>query len=107
MKSWRSVAVAAAGLLVAGCSAETGTLVDLGSLLSSQKNLSTFYGLIQVCRSGRALVYTSSVREYFDKDPELTAFPCVEIPPDPIAIAFISGRHCKFPRSLLLPNCNY
>jgi hypothetical protein len=49
MKSWRSVAAAAAGLLVAGTRAQTGTLVDLGSLLSGQKNLTTFYGLIQVC----------------------------------------------------------
>jgi hypothetical protein len=44
------VAVAAAGLLVAGTTAQTGTLVDLGSLLADQKNLTTFYGLIQVSR---------------------------------------------------------
>lgn len=47
MKNWRSVATAAAILFVAGTRAQTGTLVDLGSLLSEQKNLTTFYGLIQ------------------------------------------------------------
>jgi hypothetical protein len=52
MKTWRSVAAAAAGLFIAGTGAQTGTLVDLGSLLSDQKNLTTFYGLIQVRRRG-------------------------------------------------------
>lgn len=47
MKSWRSIAAAGAGLLVAGTRAQTGTLVNLGDLLSEQKNLTTFYGLIQ------------------------------------------------------------
>jgi transforming growth factor-beta-induced protein len=36
------------GLLVAGTSAQTGTILDLGTLLAAQKNLTTFYGLIQV-----------------------------------------------------------
>jgi len=49
MKSWRSIVAVVAGLLVPGTRAQTGTLVDLGSLLSDQKNLTTFYGLIQVC----------------------------------------------------------
>jgi len=35
------------GLLVAGTSAQTGTISDLGTLLAAQKNLTTFYGLIQ------------------------------------------------------------
>jgi transforming growth factor-beta-induced protein len=35
------------GLLVAGTSAQ-GTISDLGTLLAAQKNLTTFYGLIQV-----------------------------------------------------------
>jgi hypothetical protein len=40
--------VAALGLAVAGTNAQTGSLTDLGTLLSGQKNLTTFYGLIQV-----------------------------------------------------------
>jgi len=47
MKGWRSIAAVVAGLCIAGSTAQTGTLVDLGDLLSEQKNLSTFYGLIQ------------------------------------------------------------
>jgi len=34
-------------LFAAGTNAQTGTLVDLGTLLSGQKNLTTFYSLIQ------------------------------------------------------------
>lgn len=48
MKFCSSLAAVAVGFLVAGVRAQTGTLVDLGDLLSEQKNLSTFYGLIQV-----------------------------------------------------------
>lgn len=44
--SWRSFVAATAGL-IAGASAQTGQLTDLGTLLSGQKNLTTFYGLIQ------------------------------------------------------------
>ena len=46
--SWRSFAAATVGL-IAGANAQTGQLTDLGTLLSGQKNLTTFYGLIQVC----------------------------------------------------------
>jgi len=46
-QSWRSFAAATIGLLIAGTSAQTGTVGDLGSLLAGQKNLTTFYGLIQ------------------------------------------------------------
>lgn len=44
--SWRSFAVATVGLIAGAC-AQTGQLTDLGTLLSGQKNLTTFYGLIQ------------------------------------------------------------
>lgn len=44
--SWRSFAAATVAL-VAGASAQTGQLTDLGTLLSGQKNLTTFYSLIQ------------------------------------------------------------
>ena len=40
--------MAALGFAVAGTNAQTGSLTDLGTLLSGQKNLTTFYGLIQV-----------------------------------------------------------
>lgn len=46
--SWRSFAAATIGLLIAGTNAQT--VGDLGTLLAGQKNLTTFYGLIQVCR---------------------------------------------------------
>jgi transforming growth factor-beta-induced protein len=46
--SWRSLTASTLGLLVAGTSAQTGTILDLGTLLAAQKNLTTFYGLIQV-----------------------------------------------------------
>ncbi|TVY94452.1 Fasciclin-like arabinogalactan protein, partial [Lachnellula willkommii] len=45
-QSWRHVAVAALAFAVAGTNAQTST--DLNTLLSGQKNLTTFYGLIQV-----------------------------------------------------------
>ncbi|KAG0651694.1 Fasciclin arabinogalactan [Hyphodiscus hymeniophilus] len=45
--SWRSFAAATVGL-IAGVNAQTGQLTDLGTLLSGQKNLTTFYGLIQI-----------------------------------------------------------
>jgi hypothetical protein len=48
-RSWRNVAAAALGCLVAGTSAQTGSLTDLGTLLAGQKNLTMFYSLIQVC----------------------------------------------------------
>jgi transforming growth factor-beta-induced protein len=35
-------------LFVIGAHAQTGTLSDLGSLLASQRNLTTYYSLIQV-----------------------------------------------------------
>ncbi|TVY59123.1 Fasciclin-like arabinogalactan protein, partial [Lachnellula cervina] len=44
-QSWRHVAVAALAFAVAGTNAQT--LTDLNTLLSGQKNLTTFYGLIQ------------------------------------------------------------
>lgn len=50
MVQWRNIAAATGGLLAVGARAQTGTLLDLGSLLESQKNLSTFNTLIQVCR---------------------------------------------------------
>jgi hypothetical protein len=46
--SWRSL-TAATVALIAGVNAQT---TDLGTLLSGQKNLTTFYGLIQVCCGG-------------------------------------------------------
>ena len=49
--SWRSLTTATVGL-IAGASAQTGQLTDLGTLLNGQKNLTTFYGLIQVCYVG-------------------------------------------------------
>jgi len=53
MTSWKSFAAATLAL-VAGASAQTGQLMDLGGLLASEKNLTTFYGLIQVrCVHGR------------------------------------------------------
>ncbi|TVY48084.1 Fasciclin-like arabinogalactan protein [Lachnellula occidentalis] len=63
-QSWRHLAVYAAALAfaVAGTNAQTGSLTDLGTLLSGQKNLTTFYGLIQVLR------YVSSP---FSRHPEL------------------------------------
>lgn len=45
--SWRSFAAATMGL-IAGANAQTGSLTDLGTLLAGQKNLTTFYGLIEV-----------------------------------------------------------
>ena len=48
MRNWSSFAAMAVGLFAASVSAQTGTLMDLGDLLAGQKNLSTFYGLIQV-----------------------------------------------------------
>lgn len=47
-QSWRQIAAAVLGSAVAGTRAQTGPSTDLGSLLSAQKNLTTFYGLIQV-----------------------------------------------------------
>ncbi|KAH8684814.1 FAS1 domain-containing protein [Tricladium varicosporioides] len=44
---WKPVAATALGYLFATSNAQTGSLTDLGTLLSSQTNLSTFYGLIQ------------------------------------------------------------
>ena len=48
-QGWSNVVAAALGFWVAGTSAQTGSLTDLGTLLAGQKNLSTFYSLIQVC----------------------------------------------------------
>jgi transforming growth factor-beta-induced protein len=47
--SWRGLLAASLGLFAAGTNAQTGTLTDLGTLLAGQKNLTTFYALIQVC----------------------------------------------------------
>ncbi|KAH6679718.1 FAS1 domain-containing protein [Halenospora varia] len=46
-RNWKSIAAAALGYLFATSNAQTGSLTDLGTLLSGQTNLSTFYGLIQ------------------------------------------------------------
>jgi hypothetical protein len=43
------MAAALLGLLVAGTNAQTGTLSDLGTLLSGQKNLTSFYSYLTVC----------------------------------------------------------
>jgi len=45
--SWIALVAGALGLLVTSTSAQTGTILDLGSLLAGQKNLTTFYSLIQ------------------------------------------------------------
>ncbi|KAI9056182.1 hypothetical protein LZ554_001110 [Drepanopeziza brunnea f. sp. 'monogermtubi'] len=45
-QAWRALAVAIIGLF-ASVDAQTGTAKDLGSLLAGQKNLTTFYSLIQ------------------------------------------------------------
>ncbi|EPE26712.1 FAS1 [Glarea lozoyensis ATCC 20868] len=44
---WTTTLAAALGCLVPDVRAQTGSLKDLGSLLASQKNLTTFYSLIQ------------------------------------------------------------
>jgi transforming growth factor-beta-induced protein len=49
--SWRGLLAASLGLFAAGADAQTGAISDLGSLLAGQKNLTTFYALIQVGRS--------------------------------------------------------
>lgn len=49
MKHWGTLAAWVVGLLAVGVTAQTGAVLDLGNLLAAQKNLSTFYGLIQVC----------------------------------------------------------
>ncbi|TVY71346.1 Fasciclin-like arabinogalactan protein, partial [Lachnellula suecica] len=46
-QSWRQAVAAALGFVLAGTNAQTGSLTDLGTLLSGQKNLTTFYSLIQ------------------------------------------------------------
>jgi len=61
MKSWGSIPAVVFGVLAIGTRAQAGTLVDLGSLLSDQKNLTTFYGLIQV--SGVVFVQETRVKE--------------------------------------------
>jgi len=49
MKSWGTIAAVAFALWATGIKAQTETtLKDLGTVLSEQKNLTTFYGLIQV-----------------------------------------------------------
>lgn len=48
-QSWRGMAAALLGLFVAGTDAQTGTLSDLGTLLSGQKNLTSFYSYLTVC----------------------------------------------------------
>ncbi|KAE8450265.1 hypothetical protein EG329_006693 [Mollisiaceae sp. DMI_Dod_QoI] len=45
--SWNSLVAATLGLWSVGTNAQTGTISDLGSLLAGQKNLTTFYSLIQ------------------------------------------------------------
>jgi uncharacterized surface protein with fasciclin (FAS1) repeats len=45
--SWRSLVAATLGVFSVGVTAQTGTILDLGSLLAGQKNLTTFYSLIQ------------------------------------------------------------
>lgn len=45
--SWGGLLATSLSLFAAGTNAQTGTLVDLGTLLSGQKNLTTFYSLIQ------------------------------------------------------------
>ncbi|KAF8864601.1 FAS1 domain-containing protein [Acephala macrosclerotiorum] len=45
--SWRSLVAATLGVFSVGVNAQTGTISDLGSLLAGQKNLTTFYSLIQ------------------------------------------------------------
>ncbi|KAG9230649.1 FAS1 domain-containing protein, partial [Amylocarpus encephaloides] len=47
VESWTSRAATALGLLIGGAGAQTGSLTDLGTLLSGQTNLTTFYTLIQ------------------------------------------------------------
>jgi hypothetical protein len=49
IQTWKATVVAALGCLISGSEAQTGSLTDLGTLLGSQKNLTTFYSLIQVC----------------------------------------------------------
>ncbi|KAF4629131.1 hypothetical protein G7Y89_g9023 [Cudoniella acicularis] len=46
-QNWKTIAAAALNFLVAGTSAQTGALTDLGTLLAGQTNLTTFYNLIQ------------------------------------------------------------
>lgn len=46
-QSWRSRVAVAINLVVACTSAQA--VQDLGALLANQSELSTFYGLIQVC----------------------------------------------------------
>ncbi len=46
--SCRGLLATTLSLFLAGTNAQTGTLTDLGTTLSSQPNLTTFYGLIQV-----------------------------------------------------------
>ncbi|PMD65199.1 fasciclin domain-containing protein [Hyaloscypha bicolor E] len=45
--SWRGLLATSLGLFAAGTNAQTGAISDLGSLLAGQKNLTTFYALIQ------------------------------------------------------------
>jgi len=45
--SWSSLAAATVTLIAGASAQETGQLTDLGTLLGGQKNLTTFYGLIQ------------------------------------------------------------
>ncbi|RDL36556.1 Uncharacterized protein BP5553_05908 [Venustampulla echinocandica] len=46
-QGWIATAALAFGYLIASINAQTNTLTDLGTLLSGEKNLTTFYGLIQ------------------------------------------------------------
>lgn len=45
--SWKGLVAATLGLWTVGVNAQS-TITDLGSLLAGQKNLTTFYALIQV-----------------------------------------------------------
>jgi hypothetical protein len=46
---WTITVAAAWGCLMSKAGAQTGGLKDLGSVLAGEKNLTTFYSLIQVC----------------------------------------------------------
>lgn len=94
---WSSLLATSLGLF-AGAKAQTGTIVDLGSLLSSQKNLTTFYSLIQVSCAGQDLGIARISANLCDT---------TEIPRYLVTIAFISRCHCTYipPEIPLAVNC--
>jgi hypothetical protein len=88
MRSYRWSSLLATSLgLFAGAKAQTGTLKDLGSLLAGQKNLTTFYSLIQVYYAGQDLGIARSSTNLCDT---------TEIPRYFVTIAFISRCHCMY-----------